>query len=148
MNNQKKGKVKLNGFLARKQFRYGGYATVLTAIVIVVAVLLNIAFGMIEDNWALSIDVTAIGATDFDEQTEKVVSEITTGVHVYTLFQDSTSSSIRVQAEEVLNKYRAMNKNITIEDKLKEFVGHSPFQVLMGAILGILLAVLVMNFYH
>lgn len=49
---------------------------------------------------------------------------------------------------EMMDIFATMNKNITIEDKLKEFIGHSPFQVLMGAILGILLAVLVMNFYH
>ncbi len=124
MNNQKKskGKSKLTGLFARRQFRYGGYATVLTAIVIAVVILLNVAIGMVEDNWALSIDVTAIGATDFDEQTIKVVGEVNEPVKVYTLYRDSTSSAIRVQVEEVLNKYRAMNNNITVEniDPVKE----------------------------
>ena len=32
---------------------------------------------------------------------------------------------------------------MSVEDKLKEFVGHTPLQVLMGAILGILVAVLI-----
>ena len=31
---------------------------------------------------------------------------------------------------------------ISAHDKLKEFVGHTPFQVLMGALLGILIAIL------
>ena len=116
MNNQKKGKNNLTGFFARKQFRYGGYATVLTAVVIAVVILLNVAIGAIETNWALTIDVTAMGATEFDEQTEKVVSEINEPVKAYTLYKDSTSSSLRVQVEEVLNKYRAMNNNITVEN--------------------------------
>lgn len=116
MNNQKKSPNKLAGFLTRRQFRYGGYATVMTAIVIAVVILLNVALGAIEDNWALSIDVTAIGATDFDEQTEKVVAEVNEEIHVYTLFQDATSSSVRVQVEEVLNKYHAMNGNITFSN--------------------------------
>ncbi len=116
MNNQKKSQSKLTGFLARRQFRYGGYATVLTAIVIAVVILLNVAIGAIENNWALTIDVTAINATDFDEQTEKVVSEVNQPVQVYTLFQDSSSSGIRVQVEEVLNKYHAMNGNITVSN--------------------------------
>lgn len=122
MNNQKKGKSKLTGFFARRQFRYSGYATVLTAIVIAVVILLNVAVGAIENNWALSIDVTAIGATEFDEQTKKVVTEVNEPVKIYTLYQDSTSNSLRVQVEEVLNKYRAMNGNITIEniDPVKE----------------------------
>ena len=116
MNNQKKSKSKLTGFLARRQFRYGGYATVLTAIVIAVVILLNVALGAIENNWALTIDVTAMGATEFDEQTKKVVSEVNAPVKAYTLYKDSTSSSLRVQVEEVLNKYRAMNNNITVEN--------------------------------
>jgi len=32
--------------------------------------------------------------------------------------------------------------NISAHDRLKEFVGHTPLQVLVGAILGILIAVL------
>ncbi len=114
MNNQKKGK--LTGFFARRQFRYGGYATVLTAVVIAVVILLNVAIGAIEKNWALSIDVTTIGATDFDEQTVKVVNEVSEPVKVYTLYKDSTSNSLRIQVEEVLNTYRAMNNNITVEN--------------------------------
>lgn len=46
---------------------------------------------------------------------------------------------------EMMELFATMNKNITVEDKLKEFVGHTPLQVLMGAILGILLAILVMS---
>lgn len=36
---------------------------------------------------------------------------------------------------------------ISAHDKLKEFVGHTPLQVLIGAFLGILVAVLVYNLY-
>ena len=35
-----------------------------------------------------------------------------------------------------------MRNELSVEDKLKEFVGHTPLQVLMGALLGILIAVL------
>lgn len=38
-----------------------------------------------------------------------------------------------------------MNNNISPEEKLKEFVGHSPSQVFFGALLGILVAVIVCN---
>lgn len=36
---------------------------------------------------------------------------------------------------------------ISVHDKLKEFVGHTPLQVLAGAILGILVAVLMYSLY-
>lgn len=37
-------------------------------------------------------------------------------------------------------------EELSAQDKLKEFVGHTPFQVLMGGILGILIAILFYQF--
>ncbi len=37
-------------------------------------------------------------------------------------------------------------EELSAQDKLKEFVGHTPFQVLMGSILGILIAILFYQF--
>lgn len=41
---------------------------------------------------------------------------------------------------EMLDIFSTMGKDLSVEEKLKEFVGHSPIQVLMGAILGVLVA--------
>lgn len=46
---------------------------------------------------------------------------------------------------EMLEIFTNMGKQISAEAKLKEFVGHTPLQVLMGAILGIIIAVIVMS---
>lgn len=46
---------------------------------------------------------------------------------------------------EMLEVFTNMGKQISAEAKLKEFVGHTPLQVLMGAILGIVIAVIVMG---
>lgn len=46
---------------------------------------------------------------------------------------------------EMLEVFMNMGKQISAEAKLKEFVGHTPLQVLMGAILGIVIAVIVMG---
>ena len=43
---------------------------------------------------------------------------------------------------EMLEIFTKMGKEISPEKKLKEFVGHTPLQVLMGAILGIAIAVI------
>lgn len=43
---------------------------------------------------------------------------------------------------EMMELFTNMGKEMSVEDKLKEFVGHTPLQVLMGALLGILIAVL------
>ena len=51
-----------------------------------------------------------------------------------------------IQAKE-LNKmiemFVKMGKKMSVEDRLKEFVGHTPLQVLMGALLGILVALFI-----
>ncbi|MBO5210010.1 MAG: divergent PAP2 family protein [Lachnospiraceae bacterium] len=43
---------------------------------------------------------------------------------------------------EMMDLFREMGKKMPIEDKLKEFVGHTPLQVLMGAVLGICIGVM------
>ena len=43
---------------------------------------------------------------------------------------------------EMMELFTKMGKEMSVEDKLKEFVGHTPLQVIMGALLGILIAVL------
>ncbi len=46
---------------------------------------------------------------------------------------------------EMMDLFNSMNKELSREDKLKEFVGHTPIQVLVGAILGILIGIATMN---
>jgi len=46
---------------------------------------------------------------------------------------------------EMLEVLTNMGRPISAEEKLKEFVGHTPLQVLMGAILGIAIAAFVMG---
>ena len=49
---------------------------------------------------------------------------------------------------DILRTFEDMGRNdISANDRLKEFVGHTPLQVLIGAILGILIAVLLYGFY-
>lgn len=43
---------------------------------------------------------------------------------------------------EMMELFNSMDKELSTEERLKEFVGHTPIQVLVGAILGILIAFL------
>lgn len=48
---------------------------------------------------------------------------------------------------DILKTFEDMGRSeISAHDKLKEFVGHTPLQVLMGALLGILIAVIIYQF--
>lgn len=55
-----------------------------------------------------------------------------------------TGNQARV-INEMMEMFKNMGNSMTVEDKLKEFVGHTPLQVLMGAILGIIIGAVVGN---
>lgn len=117
MNKQTGKKRKGAGaFLARRQFKYGGFAILLTAVVIAAVILLNIAVGAIETNWGLSIDVTSNKVTDFDQATYDVLAGFDEPVSIYTVYQNGSTSPLRYQVEDVIEKYRAKNKNITVDN--------------------------------
>lgn len=46
---------------------------------------------------------------------------------------------------EMIEMFTKMGKTMSAEEKLKEFIGHTPLQVLVGAILGIVVAVVMGN---
>lgn len=46
----------------------------------------------------------------------------------------------------IIEAFENMGKNISPEERLKELVGHTPFQVLVGAITGIIVAILIVKY--
>ncbi len=46
---------------------------------------------------------------------------------------------------EMIEMFTKMGKEMTVEEKLKEFIGHTPLQVIVGATLGIAIAIAVCN---
>lgn len=49
---------------------------------------------------------------------------------------------------EMMTLFREMGTNMSAEDKLKEFVGHTPLQVWIGALLGILIGFITCGAYQ
>ncbi len=47
---------------------------------------------------------------------------------------------------EMIELFSHMGKNVSVEDTLREFIGHTPLQVLVGAVLGIVIAIAVISF--
>lgn len=101
-------------FSARK-YRYGGFALLLTAIMLAVVILANVVLGMVEDNWALSIDLSPSKVTDFDEATYETLKDIEKDVVIYLLYQDSTNTELRVQLEEMAKKYGTISERVTYD---------------------------------
>ena len=54
-----------------------------------------------------------------------------------------------IQAKVINNMmdwFQELDSDIPVEEKLKEFVGHTPLQVLFGAILGVVVGIIICNF--
>ena len=55
-----------------------------------------------------------------------------------------------IQAKAINNMMewlQELNNEINVEEKLKEFVGHTPLQVMFGAILGVIVGLVVCNVF-
>lgn len=103
------------GFAGKRKLRFGIFAAVLTLAVVAVVIMLNVAVGAVETNWGLTVDLTRIGATDFSQATFDVLDSFEEPVHIYTVYQPGTNSSLRLQVENILEKYRAYNHNIALD---------------------------------
>lgn len=112
MMNKKSG---FFAFLTKKQARYGWYSVLLTALFIAVVIVVNIIAGAIETKWALKIDASSNKLTSFSDQTYSVLDGLDQEIHIYLLFQNQTQSDLRVQLEEITNKFRARNDRIKID---------------------------------
>ncbi|MBR0464050.1 MAG: Gldg family protein [Clostridia bacterium] len=104
----------LAAFLGQRKFRYGTLALVMTAVIIAIVIILNVAVGAIEKSRALTIDFTAMNVTDFDQVTYDVVDTVTDDVYIYSVYQTTTTGSLRVQIDSVLEKYSSLNGHIHI----------------------------------
>ncbi|MGN0376515.1 MAG: divergent PAP2 family protein [Suilimivivens sp.] len=87
---------------------------------------------------------TATGMTYGGASFEFAISVIFAIIVMYDAMGVRRETGIQAKViNEMLEAFTNMGKKMSPEDKLKEFIGHTPLQVLAGAILGIFIAVMV-----
>lgn len=106
---------KRGGFLHMKQLRYGSLSIVLTVIVILLVMALNWVFGMVEDSFAWSVDLSYNQKFSISDQTREVVQGLDQDVKIYTLLQENSTSSLSTMIEEMLTRYKALG-HIQVEN--------------------------------
>ena len=91
---------------------------------------------------------TAAGITYGGGSFEFAISLILAIIVMYDAMGVRRETGIQAQVlNEMLKVFEDMGRSeISAHDKLKEFVGHTPLQVLMGALLGILCGVIIYSF--
>lgn len=89
---------------------------------------------------------TATGMTCGCGSPEFAIATIVAIVVMYDAIGVRRETGIQAKIiNEMMEIFQGMNKELSTKDRLKELVGHTPLQVLMGAILGILVAVITTN---
>lgn len=84
---------------------------------------------------------TAAGMSYGPSSFEFAISSILAIVVMYDAIGVRRETGIQAKViNEMVELFSHMGKDVSTEEKLKEFVGHTPIQVLAGAILGIVIA--------
>ncbi len=99
-------------FWKHPKWRYGGYAFAVTAIVITIAVLVNLGFGELETKNGWRKDLSFNNLTTQSKTTLNVLNSLPYPVHIYALY---TPGSEDLSLTEVLNRYQAASSLVTYE---------------------------------
>lgn len=101
-----------NSFRSRV-FRAGGYSLAAAAIVIAIAVALNLMVGALPASWT-KVDLTDTGLYSLSSQTEQLVAGLEEDVTVYWIVQDGSQDSTM---EQLLERYKSLSKHLDVVEK-------------------------------
>lgn len=95
-----------------RTFRAGGYSLAAAAVVIAIAVAVNLVVGALPADWTKT-DLTSTGLYSLSSQTQQMVSALEDEVTVYWLVQSDTEDST---IGELLERYQDLSKNLKVEE--------------------------------
>ena len=96
-----------------RTFRAGGYSLAAAAVVIAIAVAINLVVGALPADWA-KIDLTSSGLYSLSSQTQQMISGLEDEVTVYWIVQSGTEDDT---IGELLDRYEDLSKNLKVEEK-------------------------------
>ena len=105
---KKSAKRKKGGFagiMHMKQLRYGSLSIVLTVVVILLVMALNWVFGMVEESFAWSVDLSPNQKFSISDQTKEVVQGLDQDIKIYTLLQENSTTTLSTMIDEMLTRY-------------------------------------------
>lgn len=96
-----------------KALRVGGYSVMATAIVLIIAILVNVLAGALPASWT-QLDLTVNQLLEISEQTRTVVGALETQVDVYWLVRGG-AEDVRVEA--LLQRYEELSSQLHVTKK-------------------------------
>lgn len=104
-----------NGFMNKRNLRFGSYSAVLTVIVIAAAIILNAIVGADGIRDKLKIDLTSNKLFSVGEQSEEVLSTLSKDIEIIGLFDESQMGNSQYsQVLEFIKQYGAKSNKINI----------------------------------
>jgi|GEM_PF-5518496 len=91
----------------------GGYAALLTAGVIAMVALVNVAAGAIETALGWRADITQNKVYSLSEATEQLVGDLDKNVYIYTMYQIGNENAIVMN---LLRRYASLSDNVIVEN--------------------------------
>lgn len=103
----------IKGSFRTQTFRAGGYSLAAAAVVIAIAVAVNLVVGALPADWTKT-DLTSTGLYSLSSQTQQMVSALEDEVTVYWIVQSDTEDNT---IGELLERYQDLSKNLKVERK-------------------------------
>lgn len=103
----------VKGSFRTRSFRAGGYSLAAAAVVVAIAVAINLVVGALPADWT-KIDLTSTGLYSLSSQTQQMVSALEDEVTVYWIVQSGTEDDT---IGELLERYQDLSKNLKVEQK-------------------------------
>ena len=113
MKVKKPSAAAIKGSLRTRSFRAGGYSLAAAAVVVAIAVAINLVVGALPADWT-KIDLTSTGLYSLSSQTQQMVSALEDEVTVYWIVQSGTEDDT---IGELLERYQDLSKNLKVERK-------------------------------
>ncbi|HZJ57849.1 MAG TPA: GldG family protein [Clostridia bacterium] len=104
---KKLNRIKILDSFKNKKFKYGGYATLMTAFVLAILVIINLVVGQIP----FRVDLTENRLFSLSDQTDTILKNLDQKIEIIGLYQTGNEDKV---FDEILQRYRRGNKNISI----------------------------------
>lgn len=111
--------MKIKEYFVSKQFKFGAFATVLTALFIAVVLLINMFISVLDEHTSLSLDLTSNDLFKLSDTSVEYIKTIDTPVEIVLMFDADEmrySGNYYLQIVSVIESYSNYSNYITITD--------------------------------
>lgn len=96
-----------------QKFKYGGYSTLMTAIVLAIVIIVNLVVGM--DRVNKSIDLTQNKLFSLSSESKQILKKVNQKVTIVGLYEQGKDAGFISQIKQILKQYQSASSNIDLQ---------------------------------